>query len=80
MARRKDEVAVKDRYAELISGRKKKLVKAWQYYSIVDFCRGFGRSREDADWIARWCDKAKNGDYLEADEGFKIRIVERECV
>ena len=76
MARSKEVKEVKEKYAVLKSKRFKKTVKAWQYYSIFDFCRSFGRSKEDANWVAEWCMRAKPGDYLNSDDGFEISIIE----
>lgn len=79
MARTKKEETAKERFAILKAGKEKREVKAWQYYSIFDFCRSFGRSREDADQIARRCrDKALDGAVLAVSEGAMIRIEERE--
>lgn len=77
MARKQNE-PVKERFAVMKSGRYKKEVKAWQYYSIFDYCRSFGCDRDEADRIARWCrEKAVAGDTREAGE-LSIRIVEKE--
>ena len=79
MARPKKEEPVKELFVVMKAGRERRTVKAWQYYSIYEFIRGCGVSREKADEIARWCrEKATDGDRMDADEGFTIRIEERE--
>ena len=77
MPRLKKEAVETDRYAVMTGYRMKKVVRAWQYYSVFDFCRWFGKDREESDRIAKWCrDKAVAGDSVEED-GFSIRIEER---
>ncbi len=56
----------------------KSVVKRWQYYSIYDFCRGYGVSKGVAGQIAKWCNKAKIGESV-GGSGFRIQIVEKEC-
>ena len=78
MARRKEAETVVDRYADMRSGRYKKTVKAWQYYSIYDFCRSCGESQLLSDKVAKWCmNKAKDGESYSGDN-YVIMIVERE--
>ena len=77
MARKQAE-PVKERFAVMRSGRHRKEVKAWQYYSIFDYCRSFGCERDEADRIAKWCrEKAAAGDIREL-AGLSIQIVEKE--
>jgi len=75
MAKGKTEI---ERFAVLKEGKSKREVKAWQYYSIYDFCRSLGEDRSMSDKIARWCQReAVGGEYYEG-KGYKISIVERE--
>ena len=72
------EKTVVEKFATLRSGRKKKTVKAWQYYSVFEFLRWQGETAEEADRIAKWCrDKASDGETLEKD-GYSITVKEKE--
>lgn len=72
--------AVKDRFAVMRTGRFEREVKAWQYYSVFDFCRMAGYDREQSEEIAKWCrDQAKAGDVREWTD-LTVRIVEKEVV
>ena len=80
MPRQKTEKTAKVRYAILISGKHKKEVKAWQYYTIFGFCRDHGEMSQNANNIALWCrDRAKDGEAFES-SGYSIKIEEREVV
>ena len=78
MAGSKNETVVKEKMALLYDGGNMRKVKARQYYSIYDFCRGMGESESLSDEIARWCDKkAKSGEFFKGN-GYRIKIVEQE--
>lgn len=63
--------------AVLICGKKTRKVKAWQYYTILDFCREHGESIDTSDEVARWCQrKAAAGDNYEGN-GYRILIKEK---
>lgn len=80
MSRKKAEKTVTEKRVVLKSGRTKKEVGAWQFYSIYDFCRGFGATRNFANEIANWCrDRAICGEEYSGD-GYSIQIVEREVI
>lgn len=80
MGRTKVEKTANERFAKLKSSGFKKEVRAWQYYSVYDFCRSNGATRAKSEEIARWCrDKAVGGDKYNG-ERFTIEIVEREVV
>lgn len=75
---RKVQESVKEKFATLKVGREKLTVKAWQYYSIFNFCRLAGAERTEAEEIARWCRAdASDGDRKEAGD-LIISIAERE--
>ena len=51
------------------------IVKVWQFYSIFNFCRSYGASKDEAGSVARWCQKAEAGESRKG-EGYLIRIME----
>ena len=78
MARRKEAEKEKVKVAVMKCGRVKKVVKVWQYYSIIDFCRWFGETREKAEEVAQWCrQKADVGERYSTDI-YSIEIKEVE--
>lgn len=75
---RKNEGLRTEQFAVLKFPKYKREVKVWQYYSIFDFCRSAGCSREKSDELARWCrDRRTTGDEI-AEGELTIRIVEKE--
>jgi len=76
MAKKFDEKK-KDIYAVMTGHGDGSIVKAWQYYSIFNFCRFSGASSEEANAVARWCKNAEVGDSKKLN-GCLIRIMELE--
>lgn len=78
MSRKKVEKTITERRVVLKSGRTKKEVCNWQFYSIYDFCRGFGATREVANEIANWCRERANCGEEYSGDGYSIQIIDRE--
>lgn len=67
-----------ERFAVMRHGNVKRVVKDWMYYSIFNFCRENGETRQRSDEIAKWArDQAKAGEKYET-SGYSITLEERE--
>lgn len=75
---KKVQESVREKFATLKVGREKLTVKAWQYYSIFNFCSVAGIQRAEAEALAKWCRaEAADGDRKEIGD-LTISVVERE--